>query len=205
MDIYLSSLALGGLGLGAMALGGHFHVGGHHSHADGSGHGNGHAHVHGSAHGHGHGHEAGHVHGHAGEGLVRMRAWPRVMFGFFLGMGAVGVATESFTYEPVTLILAAVGGGLFQHFLINPIWNFTLRFASTPAVTSDGASEATAVTSFNQNGEGLVALEVDGQIVQVLGRLKPADRELGVVVHAGQRLRVDDVNTANNRCTVSAL
>ena len=142
---------------------------------------------------------------HGAVGFVRVLAWPRVLFGFFLGLGAVGVAVKSFTYEPITLLLAAAGGLLFQRFVITPLWNLTLRFESTPATTSEGVDEATAVTSFNANGEGLVAIEVDGQVVQVLGRLKQADRNLGVVVRAGQRLRVEDVNTANNRCTVSAI
>ncbi|HUP88675.1 MAG TPA: hypothetical protein VM100_04980 [Longimicrobiales bacterium] len=191
MDIYLSSLVLGGVGLGAMALGGHF------GHGD---HGHGHGHGHGS-----HGHADGHGHGHAGEGAVRLLAWPRILFGFFLGLGAVGIAIKGVTVEPVTLVVAALGGLLFQRFVITPIWNFALRFESTAATTSEGVDEATAVTSFNSNGEGLVAIEVDGQVVQVLGRLGTDDRQMGVVVRAGQRLRVVDVNTSNNRCTVSAL
>ena len=197
MDIYVSSLVLGGLGLGAMALGGH--------------------HAHGQTHGHAHTHVPVHTHAHRGPdththavGIPQSRlfwllSWPRVLFGFLLGLGAVGIATQGVVREPFALTAAIAGGLIFQRFIITPLWDFSLRFASTPAVTSEGADEATAVTAFNPDGEGVVALEVDGQLIQVLGRLSPADREFGAVVRAGQRLRVEDVNTSNNRCTVSIL
>lgn len=215
MDIYLSSILLGGLGLGAMAAGGlsvHGHAGGGHGHV-GDGHAghapgaHGHAHVSTDAHGHTNTHASSHSHEIAipQSKAVWLLSWPRIMFGFLLGMGAVGLATQDILREPFTLAAAVAGGLFFQRFIITPLWNFSLRFASTPAVTSEGVDEATAVTSFNANGEGLVAIEVDGQIVQVLGRLGAADRTMGAVVRAGQRLRVDEVNTSNNRCTVSVL
>jgi hypothetical protein len=205
MDIYLSSLLLGGVGLGAMALGGlgrHGHSG--HGH---SAHGQiGHSHSHGNAGGHGaDGHHAG------GHGLpapsskgMWLLSWPRLVFGFLLGGGASGLALQPVLPEVLTAAAAVAGGVGFQALVIGPLWNFFLRFASAPALTSESCDEATAVTAFNTNGEGLVALEVDGQVVQVLGRLKAADRTLGVTVRAGQKLRVDEVNTANNCCTVSA-
>jgi hypothetical protein len=132
-------------------------------------------------------------------------SWPSVMFGFLLGGGATGLALQPLLPSVLTALAAVTGGAAFQGLLIRPLWNFFLRFASAPALTSESAYEATAVTAFNADGEGLVALEVDGQIVQVLGRLKPGDRTLGVTVRAGQRLRVEDVNVSNNHCTVSAL
>jgi hypothetical protein len=65
--------------------------------------------------------------------------------------------------------------------------------------------EATAVTSFDRNGQGLIAVEVDGQMVQILGTLKSGDREMNVRVPAGSRLRIEDVDAARNRCTVSLI
>ena len=65
--------------------------------------------------------------------------------------------------------------------------------------------EARAVTSFDKNGQGLIAVEVDGQMVQILGTLKPGDREMNVRVPVGSRLRIEDVDAARNRCTVSLI
>ena len=222
MDVYLSSLLLGGIGLGAMAIGGFSHHGdaghGHgHGHINHAGHfgdaghghaGHAHTHAHVPTHAHTHSHADAHAHGHDLPGPSKafwILAWPRLAFGFLLGFGTVGLVTKAYLPATLTMIAAAAGGILFQQFVIRPLWNFSLRFASTPALTSESVDEATAVTSFNANGEGLVAIEVDGQVVQVLGQLHPSDRTLGVVVRAGQRLRVNEVNTANNRCTVSAL
>src|SRR5690242_20922060 len=63
--------------------------------------------------------------------------------------------------------------------------------------------EAVAVSSFDENGQGIVSLELDGQVVQILATLQPQDRLLGPRVRAGQRLRIDDVNAARQTCTRS--
>jgi hypothetical protein len=61
------------------------------------------------------------------------------------------------------------------------------------------------VAGFEANGEGIISLEIDGQIVQLLGRLQKTDHLPGTRVRAGQRLRIEDVNPAQHRCTVSVL
>jgi hypothetical protein len=101
---------------------------------------------------------------------------------------------------------AALGLGiLFERVLVTPIWNFMFRFASTPALTLESAvsDEARAVTSFDANGQGLIAVELDGQSVQLLGTLQPSDRAMHVKVSAGARLRIEEVDSARNRCIVS--
>ena len=55
------------------------------------------------------------------------------------------------------------------------------------------------------SGGVLIAVDVDGQVVQVLGTLRREDRALGVRVRAGDRLRIEDVDGAKHRCTVSYL
>ena len=40
----------------------------------------------------------------------------------------------------------------------------------------------------------MVSVEVDGQVVQLLGTLSPTDRALGVSVRAGARLRIEEVD-----------
>jgi hypothetical protein len=214
MDLYISSLLLGAAGLGAMALGGL----GHRGHA-------GSAHGHGHAVGHGHGHAAGHVHGvqhsahgHAvgnassGRAAVSNTLWtitsPRFLFSLVLGFGFAGLLLRPVLGGPLLLAGAVAGGVLFERILVAPLWNLAMRFASAPAVTLESAvsDEATAVTSFDANGQGIVSLEVDGQVVQILATLRPDDRALGAArVRAGQRVRIDEVDAAQNRCTVSLI
>lgn len=202
MDLYISSVLLGALGLAAMALSGlgHGHGAGSHSHA-----GHGHA-------GHAHGHGA-HIRGTNGsrEGHSSF-LWnfmsPRVLFSLALGFGASGLLIKPFFNDAIVLpALALLGGVVFERAIVSPLWNLSMKFASNPANTLESAvaDEATAVTAFDANGQGIVWLEVDGQIVQILATLQPNDRLLGVRVRAGQRVRIEDVNAAASCCTVSLI
>jgi hypothetical protein len=191
MPVYILSFLLGAAGLLIMALGGL----GHHSHT-------GHAHGHGPAHGHGH----APGHGDWRWALTAILS-PRVVATFLLGFGAIGLAARHLLGGPLLLAAAAVGGALFERLLARPLWNLIFRFESRPAATLESCVEdrARAVTGFDRNGHGLVALELDGQIVQVLATLRPADRAAGVRVRAGDSVRVEEVDAARNRCTVSAI
>jgi hypothetical protein len=228
MDFYMTSLALGAVGLAAMALGGsgqHGH--GSHGHdASGLGHGGGHAghdlHIGHNAHGvvtHGagtHGAHAGHAShaGHnehgvkegAGNTLLALLS-PRVLFSVALGVGATGVAARGM-FDGILLFTVAVGGGiLFERLLVSPLWRLGFKFESKPALTLESAvsGEATVVSTFDGNGQGLISIEVDGQVLQVLGTLTPDSRALAGRVVVGTRVRIDDVDAARNRCTVSLL
>lgn len=133
---------------------------------------------------------------------------PRVFFSFLLGFGAVGVLLPRLWLAEPWRFLAACGGGTaFEVLLVAPLWNFTFRFASNPARTLDSmvCEEAKAVTNFDAGGNGLIALDLDGQVVQVLGVLAPTARGQGVCVHAGDRLFIEAVDTKRNSCTVSLL
>jgi hypothetical protein len=221
MDIYLFSLLLGFVGLVIMAFSGVAGHGGGHHHAGGHGHllGHGHAHgghlpaaghalTHGPAHAHGHAHDASQGHG---GGDRAMGGWflsflsPRVLFSVLIGVGAAGLLLHGLLPEPLLLPVAIAGGLAFELAAVRPVWNFFFRFASEPALTLESAvtDVATAVTGFNGQGEGLVKIELDGQIVQVLGILAPADRATGIRVHAGDTLVVEDVDPLRNRCVVS--
>jgi hypothetical protein len=108
----------------------------------------------------------------------------------------------------VLLGAAAIGIGIiFDRGVVTPLWNFGFRFQSTPALMLESCvdDEATAVTSFDKNGQGLVAVDLDGQVVQLLATLQPDDRALGAAVRAGDRVRIADVNATRNSCTVSVL
>ena|SRR5690348_5650152 len=215
MDLYISSMVLGAIGFTAMALGGlgsRGHQGGGargHSPAGGGGHVHGAGHAHGVTHGHSHAGSTTRA-GHAqGGGFTGRAFWlitsPRFLFSLMLGFGATGAMLHSVLPGPVLLAAAAVGAVVFERIIVSPVWNFAMRFASRPAETLETAvtDEAVAVSSFDENGQGIVSLELDGQVVQILATLQPQDRLLGTRVRAGQRLRIDDVNATRQTCTVS--
>lgn len=214
MDLYVWSLLLGVVGLGTMAfigLGGSGHAGAPHGHGHSLGHGHGPAHAgggHAHAHGGGHGHaqNGGHSSGIAGRSLWTITS-PRFLFSLALGFGTAGELLRPVLGGPFLLVAALVGAVIFERALVSPLWNFTMRFASNPASTLESAvaDEATAVTAFDQNGQGIVSLEVDGQVVQILATLRADDRLLPTRVRAGQRVRIDDVNVTTNSCTVSLI
>ena len=201
MDPYTFGLTLGSVGLGVMALSGFAHS----THA-----GHGHA-THGHAHGHSH---AGHAHGthaHGGPAGSASRflslLQPRAAFSVLVGFGAAGLLLRPLLAEPA-LLIAALGAGLaFEWLLVAPLWRFLFRFASSPAATLESviADEARAVTSFDANGHGLVAVELDGQVVQLLATLNAAERATARKVRAGDRLRIEAVADTRNRCTVTYL
>jgi len=200
MSIYEFSLALGAAGLGIMGLSGFVHtIGGHHgSHAPGNSHAGHHA--------------AGSV--RAGVRAAGGRAggtralWallsPRPIFSILVGFGAVGLILHPIVPGTLLFALAGLGGLLFEFGVTRPLWNFLFRFESAPAMTLETCvgDEARAATSFDATGNGLVALELDGQLVQLLGSLHPEDREAGVRVRAGDMVRIDEVDAERNRCTV---
>ena len=96
-------------------------------------------------------------------------------------------------------------GALWQALLQGLQPSTRLAVSSGLTLESSIADEATAVTAFDARGQGIVSVEVDGQIVQILATLQPSDRSLGVRVRAGQRVRIEDVNAAASRCTVSLI
>ena len=202
MDLYVVSLATGAVGLVAMAVSGLAHLGGG---------GHGHAQVAHAGHdahiGHGHGGDdvhAGHVHaGDHGAALLQSLLSPRVLFSLLVGFGAGGLLGEPLGAW-LQLIAAIVGATVFEALLVRPLWRFLFRFESRPALTLESAIEddARAVTAFDASGCGLVALEVVGQIVQLLATLNADERTRGVRVRAGDVVRVADVDPARGRCTV---
>ena len=218
MDIYMLGLGVGVVGLGAMALSGVSHAGGTHAGHGVGGHGAHGGHLHA-----GHGTHVGHAH-HGGTGLgargshghgatqgassfLLALASPRVLFSFLVGFGAVGLVARPLVAGVLLLALAVAGGIAFEALAVRPLWNFLFRFASAPAVMLDSVilDEARAASAFDGNGQGLVAIELDGQIIQVLGTLRLEDRQAGIRVRGGDRLRVEEVDGARNRCTVSYL
>jgi hypothetical protein len=196
MDVYGFCLALGAVGLVAMALSGLSHAAHHGRGAHAS---NGHA-----------GH-AGHVvhaargaaGGHHGNSAIYSLLSPRVLFALLVGFGAGGFVAAPLG-EPWRAGTALLIAAAFEGLLVGPFWRLLFRFESSPAATLDSAVEdyARTVMDFDANGQGLVALEVDGQIVQLLATLAPDDRARGVRIRTGDLVRVSRIDAARNRCTV---
>jgi hypothetical protein len=229
MDLYIFSVVLGAAGMAAMAFLGFSssHGAAHHGH-DTSGHEmhgiGGHGHsvdaAHGGPHVSGHAHDAGHMHltahthaaaPHSQPGGWRSHLWtwlsPRVLFNFLVGFGATGLIVERLVGPILALPIAVVGGIAFEAFVVGPIFKSLFRFESHPAQTLESAlmSEGRAVTGFDANGNGLISLELGGEVVQVLGTQLNEERKAGVRIRAGDIVRIEDVDDARNRCTVSRI
>ena len=203
MSIYEFSLALGAAGLGIMGLSGFAHtVGGHHAgHAAPSSHTGHHAiSVRSGARG---------IRGGARSGTRLLWALlsPRTLFSLCVGFGASGLVLRSVIGGSLLFAVAVLGALVFELGLMRPLWNFLFRFESAPALTLETCigDEARAATSFDAQGNGLIALELDGQLVQLLGSLRREDRDAGIRVRAGDSVRIDDVDAERNRCTVRAV
>jgi hypothetical protein len=208
--------------------GGHAHVA--HGHLDAH-HGAAHAGHHGpthGAHGHadahaGHGH-AGHGHpaheghgqdGHAhsdqggGGGSVLLRLLPFVSplnwSGWAIGAGGMGVLLASFGLgEPWLAVGAVAGAFLFQLLCMKPVMKLALGFASRPAGNLEGClmQSVEAVTPFNERGEGLVRVLIDGRSEDVLARLTPSERQQGLKVRRGDRLMIEEIEPEQNSVQV---
>lgn len=216
MDSYTFALALGGAGLAAMAALGVSHLGGHQDGAGHAGHAT-HTHAGHDTHAvilpHAHGAHASHANlptarltaRDGARGLLLSLASPRTLFSLILGFGATGLLLRPLLGGVVLAAAAVVGAIVFEGAIVRPVWNALFKFASAPAASLEGSlmSEATASSGFDADGNGLVAVEVDGQLMQCLGTLRPEDRALGIRVRAGDRLRVEDVDPRRSRCTVS--
>ena len=163
----------------------------------------------------GHQHGTGHSHSHGtrffGENasaLLLGLLSPRTLLSLLLGFGATGlILGPVISGSPVLLfVLAAIGAWAFEQFLMGPFWKFLFGFASKPGLTLNTAvyQESTAATDFDADGLGLVELELDGQVRQVLGRLCPEERgQPEGRVRTGERLVIQAVDDRSNTCTVS--
>ena len=190
MDLYLVSLATGAVGLGIMGFGGLSH-GSHAGHASA-----GHAHA-------GHGH-AGHGHAPTASRWTSLLS-PRVLFSLLVGFGAGGIASAPLG-EPWQLGAGILGAIVFETAIVGPLWRFLFRFESRAASTLESSieDEARAVTGFDRNGCGLVAVDVDGQVIQLLATLAPDERARGIRIRSGDMVRIAEVDAARGRCTVTS-
>src|SRR2546430_16784086 len=174
MSLYLLCLAIGAIGLVAMALTG---VGRH-------GQGRVGARLGGRGRaGHGHSPGRGGQPHHAAGVRATATAWlwnltsPRLLFSVLIGFGTTGLLLRSVLAEPLAFAAALVGGVLFERAIVGPAWNFLLRFGSAPALTLESCipDEVRAATAFDANVQGLGAAEGDGRVSTVVWTTAPGD------------------------------
>ena len=154
--------------------------------------------------GDGHGGDAGH---HDGQGHESASPWallsPLRLFSLSLGAGAAGLALESLVRSPILLaVVAALAGLAFYRLVVKPLFRVVRKFESKPAenLSASVAKEAVADSRFDDAGQGIVQLHVDGQRVRLLAQLEEI-----VPVAPGDRLVVTKIDGPRNTCRVTKL
>lgn len=209
MDGYMLILYIGFGGLLLMAVLGLGHQwAGSHGHG-GAGHH--HAHSPGARH---HGHLAKGSHGAKTSdrltGILHLLFSPRLIFSLLLGFGATGVLLRPLAeHWPLFLlpVVAAIDAGVFERYIVQPFWRLLFGFASTPALTLESLvqAEGEAVTNFDAAGHGLISVDLDGQVRQLLASWPAAERQAGQRLRAGDHVLIQAVDPRRNSCTVTRL
>jgi hypothetical protein len=133
---------------------------------------------------------------------------PLNWFSWFLGGGTAGMLCAlGGVPEPYRAGAAALGALAFNQGVVRPVWNLVFGFASKPAGTLEAClmQVVEAATSFNERGEGLVRVTIDGHSEDVLARLVAPGGEGPARVHRGDRLLIEEVDPHTNTCRVSRL
>lgn len=194
-----------------MAAAGFLHVGGgaKHGHA---GHG-GQGMARGGGHGH-HSHGQGHAHGAKGHartsgakiGLKSLFSLsPIDFFSYCAGAGAAGILFRPYVERQYLPIMAIVGALAFDLGITRVIATLLGKFVADPSQGLEGsvAQAGEAVTNFDAQGQGLIRLTLDGQIIQLLATLEEHEHQAGVRVRRGDPLLVVQVDSRRNRCMVT--
>jgi hypothetical protein len=130
---------------------------------------------------------------------------PRVVFSTLALYGAFGdVMLAAHLALGWAALAALVPTILVERFAVTPLWRVLFRYQGEPSapLAAIVMSEATAVTPFRR-GRGIVSLVREGRSVQFSARLIEA--QVGMPVHVGDRLRVEDIDPERERLTVSIL
>ena len=217
MNVYLSATVVGLLGLiGMAALGlAHGHSPGGRSHG-GHGHGGNGSHGHNGRSSHSaaareHHRASGDTGGSVLSSVLILTS-PRLILSVILGFGLIGLLLSAFpltSHLPTAMLLglAGAGGVAFNGLVVQPYWNALMNFQSRPALSlgSSGLESADAVTDFDHSGSGLVALEFEGEVRQLLATLDTAEQQRGLRVRRGDKLHIESIDEERNRCTVSSV
>jgi hypothetical protein len=137
---------------------------------------------------------------------LRFLPSPRMIFSVMALYGAFGNVFHGALHfsSPISALLAIVPAALIEKFAVTPLWNTMIASQGKPCSPLEALTlcEAEAVTPF-RNGKGIVAMERDGRQVQFSAQLLPEQAHLPVQV--GDKLRVEEVDAARERMTVTLL
>ena len=154
-----------------------------------------------------HGHHARHSGSFGKLGRVRflLALSPIDFFAICLGFGATGLLLPHSLSSTAILVIAILVGLVFDIALLKPVFNFALKFVSTPSDGLEGmvAKFATSVSNFDSSGRGLVSIVIDAEEKQLLATLDEGDRASGV--RKGEQLIVTGVDARRNSCSVSRM
>jgi len=130
---------------------------------------------------------------------------PFDLFSLLTGAGLMGIIFQRLLPLNLLLIVVLLGAFAFNYGLIRPLMGWFLNFASTPTEGLEGvvAATAEAITPFDKRGRGLVRVNLDGQLVQLLAYLNGDEVARGVTVGKGDELVVTEVNAQASTCTVT--
>ena len=142
----------------------------------------------------------------AHENRWRFVPTPRAVFSVLALYGAFGNAALRALHLSVfgAAICAALPALLIEWALVRPLWNvlFRVQGATSSPLEQLAMSEAQAVVPF-RNGRGVVSTVRDGRRVQLVACLRKDQHTLPVKV--GDRLLIEEVDSARERVTVSVL
>jgi hypothetical protein len=130
---------------------------------------------------------------------------PVDVFSYALGFGAAGLLLQHVLFGRTLIGVAIVAAILFNLALIHPVMNLAMKFASKESKGLEGAvsSQAEACGQFDSRGRGIIQLNLDGQVIQLLATLDPDELERGVSVGRGDKVIILEVDGAKNQCRVS--
>ncbi|MGD0677766.1 MAG: hypothetical protein ABSC94_20305 [Polyangiaceae bacterium] len=137
--------------------------------------------------------------------ILRMLPSPRFVFTFFALYGAFANALNdaAHLHRPIAAVIAIVPALLVERFVVRPVWNLVFRYQANPSapLADLWLCEAQAVVAF-RNGRGIVSVVRDGRAVQFAATMVEHGED-AVPVRVGDRLRIEDVDSARERLVVS--
>ncbi len=141
----------------------------------------------------------------SGFSIVSFIPTPLGIFAFCLGAGLAGLLFLKVVAAPNIYAVALLGGVAFNFLIVRQIVALASKFASKPSEGLEGliASSAEAITRFDEHGMGMVRVVMEGQVVQLLATLDPAEHASGIQVQKGDQVVLLEVDGKKNTCCVT--
>lgn len=127
------------------------------------------------------------------------------IFGICLGTGACGLLLKPHLAFGILIALSIVVGIAFNYGVLRLLMKVAFNFSTKPSAGLEGCVGKTveAISSFDQQGRGLVKALVDQEIVQLLAVLPEAERASQPTIRKGDQLVVLEVSSEKGTCVVT--